>query len=123
MYHGELIFGKGGLCMTFEEFKATLAQQYDAIRDLVASFAREETFQNFTIRWFMGEFYDHWTICDPDPGSACHRFMPALVPLKEGDAINLRNLVGPMLSRYAEIKTALEAWVAGTGEWPEPKQP
>jgi len=107
--------------MSLEELNATVGSETNKINALVSSYRREEPHGIYKIQWGLTRGYDAFDYAVGDGGGP-ENFIPLLFAAADQGRLLLQKMPGAVISRFGEIKTALELWIAGNGPWPEPKE-
>jgi hypothetical protein len=108
--------------LTLAELNASIIAERNRIGATVDSYQREERRGVYRVRWGIRHRTDaNDDVIFQDTHDLSYR--PDIFLLVDHlRVVRLDRMPGWIISRFGEIKTALEAWIAGNGPWPEPKE-
>jgi len=108
--------------LTLAELNEMVIADRNKIGALVDSYKREERLGTYKLRWALeNQWCMNYDTAVSEQTDNIGSYVPTLLITIEHGMIRLPMAPGAAISRYGEIKTAIEVWIAGNGPWPEPK--
>jgi len=107
--------------LTLAELNMCIKAEQQRSLDRVDAYLREEKHGEYVIKWWVGSKWGGFDFAVFEPKDRLEQF-PSLAIMGQTGWLKVDQAPGTLISRYGEIKTAIELWIAGNGPWPEPRE-